>query len=333
VAEFVAIETYQDFKHNTGELKMPRYWQKAAAGFKQFFPGGLKHRKVPITALDEKVLAEVPTDAEIKEGSNLPFREILGVMSFPSSCCKYEIKYAVSVIGSRRSGWSEKHFKVLLKAFEYGVSTCEIGLIFSKGLDPHGENTVYAYADASLKVPRPHGCRIVMMNGAALSLESKKHTVTAPSSCHAEVREMFNCGVRVKGIRNLMSELGMHQQRPSIIYQDNEAAIKIANNRGSLGVTSRSMSLDTLTVRNMVEDHDIRTEHKRTHLMVADMGTKALSEGLFTLFRDVMNGYALVRAAHPLKALPDEVFKGDASEMTTALKILQVQIMRMGSMN
>jgi len=70
VAEFVAIETYQDFKHNTGELKMPRYWQKAAAGLKQFFPGDLKIRKVPITALDEKVLAESPTDAEIKDISD-----------------------------------------------------------------------------------------------------------------------------------------------------------------------------------------------------------------------------------------------------------------------
>ena len=135
------------------------------------------------------------------------------------------------------------------------------------------------------------------------------------------------------GFRNLNCEMGIADEMPTIIYQDNEAAIKIANNRGSLGVTSRSMSLDTLTVRNMVEDHDIQTEHKRTHLMVADMGTKALGEGLFTLFRDVMNGYALVKAGHPGKELPDEVFKGDASEMTTALKVLQIQIMKMETLN
>ncbi len=39
----------------------------------------------------------------------------------------------------------------------------------------------------------------------------------------------------VKGLRNLVAELGMCQQSPTIIYQDNESAIKIANNRGSLG--------------------------------------------------------------------------------------------------
>ena len=330
VTEFVAIETYQDFECNTGELKMPRYWQKAAEGFKDFFAAGMKARNVPITAYDEKILLEDPTEEEIKDGSNLPFREILGVMSFPSSCCKYEIKYAVSVIGSRRGGWSKKHFAVLLKAFEYGFHTRELGLIYSKGLDPHGENTLYAYADASLKIPRPHGCRITMMNGAAISLESKKHTVTAPSSCHAEVRELYHCGVRVKGIRNLLSEMGMHQQRPTVVYQDNESAVRIANNRGSLGITSRSMSLDTLTIRNMVEDHELQTKWKSTGLMVGDMGTKALAEGLFTLFRDVMNGYGLVRAAYPSKDLPDCVYKGDVTEITTALVSLQIKITEMG---
>ena len=37
--------------------------------------------------------------------------------------------------------------------------------------------------------------------------------------------------------------------------------------------------------------------------MVADMGTKALPVGQFTLYRDVMNGYALVKAAYPEKEL------------------------------
>ena len=169
-----------------------------------------------------------------------------------------------------------------------------------------------------------------MMNGAALSLEAKKHTVTAPSSCAAEVKELFNCSVRVKGIRNLLTELGMHQQRPTVVYQDNESACKIANNRGSLGVTSRSMDLGTLTVRNMVEDHVIQTKWRSTTTMVGDMGTKALSEGLFTLFRDVMNGYALVRAAYPNKVLPDLVYKDDASEVLAALTVMQTRIVKMG---
>jgi hypothetical protein len=221
---------------------------------------------------------------------------------------------------------------VLKKVFEYGAYTSEIGLIYSKGIDPHGENVLYAYADASLKVPRPHGCRIVMMNGAAISLRSKKHTITSPSSCAAEVIELFNASTDVKGLRNLVAELGMCQQDATVIYQDNESAIKIANNRGSLGVTSRAMDLDTLTIRNRVEDQVVKTKHRGTAILIADMGTKALSATPFVMMRDVMNGYALVRAAYPEKSLPPMVYEGDVSEVTAALTVLQVSIMEIEGM-
>ena len=105
-----------------------------------------------------------------------------------------------------------------------------------------------------------------MFNGAALVLTAKRYTITVSSSCHAEVKELFNCGISVKVVRNLTAELGMCQQRPTVIYQDNQSAIKIANNRSSLGVTSRSMDLDTLSIRNMVEDHEVATKYKPTDL-------------------------------------------------------------------
>jgi hypothetical protein len=138
----------------------------------------LKERGVPITKHDENILKQDPTDEEIKEARELPHREILGVMSFPASCCKFEMKHTIFVLGSRRGGWSAKHFGVVLKVFEHGVRTCEIGLMCSKGLDPRGENTSCACADASLGVPRSYGCRIVMMNGAALSMRAKKRVAT-----------------------------------------------------------------------------------------------------------------------------------------------------------
>jgi hypothetical protein len=141
---------------------------------------------------------------------------------------------------SRRGGWSAKHFGVVLKVFERGVHACEIGLMCSKGLDPRGENTLHAHADASLGVPRSYGCRILIMNGAALSMRAKKHVATDPSTCESEMTELFYCSTDVKGLRNVMAELGMCQEEPTWVYEDDESTIRIANNRGSLGVSSRS---------------------------------------------------------------------------------------------
>jgi hypothetical protein len=237
------------------------------------------------------------------------------------------MKYAISMLGSRRGSWSSKHFEVVKRVFEYGVWTCELGVMYSKGLDPHGDNTLYAFADASLKVPRPYGCRITMMNGAALSFKAKKQILTAPSSCWAELTELFNCSTDVRGLRNLMANLGMFQDSPSVVYQDNESAIKIANNRGSLGQTSRAMDLRTLATRNRIEDHEIQTKYRRTDKMVADMGTKALPVKPFVLFRDIMNGYALVKAAYPKKTMSKLVYNGDISEMIESLQDMKASVM------
>jgi hypothetical protein len=126
-----------------------------------------------------------------------------------------------------------------------------------------------------------------------------------------------------------MANLGMFQDSPSVIYQDNESAIRIANNRGSLGQTSRAMDLRTLATRNRIEDHEIRTSFKRTDKMVADMGTKALPETPFTRFRDIMNGYALVASAYPDKTLPAMVYKGDVSDMVKVSSEEALSAMRM----
>jgi hypothetical protein len=70
---------------------------------------------------------------------------------------------------------------------------------------------------------------------------------------------MFDCTVDVMALRNLLAELGMHQEHPTRIYQNNQAAIQIANNRGSLGKTSRAMDLKTLSTRNHIEEHEVET--------------------------------------------------------------------------
>jgi hypothetical protein len=197
---------------------------------------------------------------------------------------------------------------IAIKLFEYALSTADIGVIYSKGLDPHGLNVLYAYGDANLRIPRPQGCRIVMLNGGAVSFTSKMQTVTAPSTTWAESTTLFDCSTDVLGLRNLLSELGHLQEEATVIYQDNKSAIQIATNRGSLGKTSRAMDLKTLSIRDRIEDHKVIPVYLQTERMIADMGSKALPASPFILFRDVMNGYALVKAHYPNYPMSEYIY-------------------------
>jgi hypothetical protein len=77
-----------------------------------------------------------------------------------------------------------KQFSILKKVFEYGFTTRHLGIIYSRGLDEHGDNVTYCFADSGHSLPRSYGCTLSMMNGGVTSLSAKRHTLTASSTCH-----------------------------------------------------------------------------------------------------------------------------------------------------
>jgi len=305
--EFVGTEFHQDLNRGLCELKAPKYWELAAEKFKDQFPNGLKARGNPMSVNDERIMMEEVSDEEFNEAKVLPFRELCGVVSYPAACSKLEMRFAVSVCGRYRDRWGRKQFGVLKKAFEYGWTTRETGIIYSQGLDPHGKNVISCHADSAHSIPRSQGCHLVMMNGGVISCESKRHTVTGASTCHDELIQFAKAANKVAGFRNLSEEMGMADDRPTTIYQDNESAIQITMNRGSLSNRSKHMDRTVLRSRNKVEDGVVLPVFRATSEMWADLGTKALPDAHFKYLRDNMNGYSLVKIHHPTYLLPEYI--------------------------
>ncbi len=65
-----------------------------------------------------------------------------------------------------------------------------------------------------------------------------------------------------------------------MIWQDNQAAIQIAMNRGALAKKTRAMDMRVMTIRNKIEDMKVVPMYLRTSEMIADIGTKALDPKL-----------------------------------------------------
>ncbi len=152
-------------------------------------------------------------------------------------------------------------------------------------------NVLEGYADSSLSLPRSQGCRCVVMNKAAISFTSKRHTTTDDATAAAELTEQYLCACDVEGYRNLMQEMGLMQDGPTVIWQDNQAAIQIAMNRGALAKKTRAMVMRVMTIRNKIEDMKVVPMYLRASEMIADIGTKALDPKLFTYLRDKLCGY------------------------------------------
>ena len=85
-----------------------------------------------------------------------------------------------------------------------------------------------------------------------------------------------------------MQEMGLMQDGPTVIWQDNQAAIQIAMNRGALAKKTRAMDMRVMTIRNKIEDMKVVPMYLRTSEMIADIGTKALDPKLFVYLRRLM---------------------------------------------
>lgn len=183
-----------------------------------------------------------------------------------------------------------------LRTLMYCVGTHDIGIMYSRGLDEHGVNTLYAYADSNFESPKSTGGRQVYMNGAIISASAQRHSTVDTSTTEAELTECFKCAQDVMGFRNLMEEVGLMNDEPTTIYQDNSPAIQILNQKGSLASRSKFMDIRIFKVREWIDEGALVTTYCNTLSMAADIGTKALGERQFVFCRDLMNGYALVQA-------------------------------------
>jgi hypothetical protein len=305
---FVSCDYKQNFEAKTLEVTQSKYWEKCVEKYKHLWPDGVpKHRGVPISPTDAAYMLEPVTDEEFNLAKGLEFPNLLGQIQYPTVYTKLEMRFCVSLISRQRSKWSRRGFQILVKALEYGYATRDIGLMYSCGLDKHGVNKLYAYADSNFAAPRSQGCRMTMMNGCMVSCTSKRHTTTDTSTTEAEATEFFLGTRDVERLRNLMAEVGLFQQEATVIYQDNMPAIQIMTNRGSLPNKSKAMDIRVMSARNKVEDGKVLPVYVKTLGMLADIGTKALDEKQFVFLRDLANGYALVRASGGVVDLPSLV--------------------------
>jgi hypothetical protein len=211
--EFVSIEIYHQVEAKILEIKQVDYWVKAVERFREYFgKDGPKVRLVPLSVADEKLLVE-PTEAQIAEAQNLPYPSLLGVVQYPSCYTKLEMKYSMSILSRWRTKWGPDHFRILLKALEYGYASRDQGLRYNGNRGGKVEvNELESFGDSSLSIPRSQGSRSITLNRAAITMTSKRHTTTDDSTTAAELTEAHLLACEVEGFRALMNEVGLRQR-------------------------------------------------------------------------------------------------------------------------
>ena len=195
-----------------------------------------------------------------------------------------DVAFAVSSLAQHTTNPGPEHWDALKRVFLYLRSTIEYCITFG------GENNgkLAGYTDASFAedsaTRRSTGTYIFTLNRGPISWTSKRQLTVALSTTEAEYMAMCQAAREAIWLRQLLTELGLHQESVQV-YADNKGAIALGKNP-EFHKRSKHIDVQYHYVREQVQSGRISTPYLPTNQMVADGLTKAVSPELHLRFID-----------------------------------------------
>jgi hypothetical protein len=128
---------------------------------------------------------------------------------------------------------------------------------------------------------------LVYLGDNLIMWRSKKQVTTALSSTEAEYMALTETFKEVLWLEQMLGELGMKQDGPIPVYEDNQGCILLAKNPIILN-RSKHIDIRHHFIREKVASGSIKIIHKPTQEMTADALTKAITWESFSKHRKSM---------------------------------------------
>ncbi|CAI7828724.1 unnamed protein product [Closterium sp. NIES-54] len=189
---------------------------------------------------------------------------------------RLDIAFATSRLASVVSRPSHEQLEAAKRLVRYVSATASVGLEYSavrqrlqRGAADlgKGEMLLTCYTDASFNSVKADGTSVggyvCLFGGGAVSWRSKKQNVVGQSSCETEYMALHHGAKEVVWLRRLLEEIGVCQKEPTVIFCDNESAVKLAKNTCLHGLT-KHIRPKWHWVRRLL-DKEVRVEIVKTH--------------------------------------------------------------------
>ncbi len=139
-----------------------------------------------------------------------------------------------------------------------------------------------------------------MLAGAAIFYKTRYQPTVARSSTEAEFAAAADAGKAALYLRSILQELGVEQQLPTVIYEDNNGA-RLMTNAQQPTRRTRHVELKQFAVLQWVEDEQIIFGDIGTAYNISDSLTKQTGRTKFHQHHDLLMG-----RLRPLYARPTD---------------------------
>ncbi|CAI7740343.1 unnamed protein product [Closterium sp. NIES-53] len=251
---------------------------------------GLQDGGKPATPLPSGFSVETCADEEVVgESDKKLFHSMVGALNYAANHTRPDIAFATSRLASVVSRPSHQQLEAAKRLVHYVSATTSMGLEYSavrqrqqRGAADLGkwEMLLTCYSDASFNSVKADGTSIggyvCLFGGGAVSWRRKKQNEVGLSLCETKYMALHHGAKEVVWVRHLLEEIRVCQKEPTVIFCDNESAVKLAKNACLHGLTKHIRPKWHWT-RGLLEK-EVRLEIVKTHQQAADILTKCLAE-------------------------------------------------------
>ena len=142
-----------------------------------------------------------------------------------------DLASAVSILSKYMSKPSKEHWQGVKRILRYIKGTINYGLIF-KAEDNKGILAGYSDADwaGDIDTRRSTSGYIFQICGSTVSWCSKRQSSVSKSSTEAEYIALSVASQEAVWLSRLLKNVGVKQEEPILIYEDNQGAIELSRN-------------------------------------------------------------------------------------------------------
>ena len=247
----------------------------------------LSNAKVVSTPADVSVQLK-KDDGVSNKVDSVTYQSIIGSLLYAAIATRPDIAQAVGVVAKFSSSPNQAHLTAAKRILRYLKGTLNLAIRYQKLEDE--ELIGYTDADWAGDLDDRHSTtgNIFMMGGGPVSWLSKKQAIVALSTSEAEYVALSFATQEIVWLRKLLiTDLKSTSQKPTVLMEDNQGAISIAKNPVAHART-KHIDIRYHYIREAVQNGTINLCFCPSENMIADLLTKPLPRGRFTMLRDAM---------------------------------------------
>lgn len=280
---FVGMQIERDRTRKSVFLHQKLYVEEVLIKF------GMQSAKPVAVPSDPNVVLYPVDKNEIEIENKVPYREAVGSLMFLAVVSRPDIAYAVNLVSKFLSNHNDEHWRAVKRILAYLVGTKNHGIEFCNG---ESNLNLEGYSDADyagdVGTRRSTSGYVFKIANGPVTWSSQRQKLVTLSTTESEYVAAAAAAREAIWLRKLLCGMGYERKNETVIYIDNQSAIRLVRN-AEFHKRTKHIDIKYHYIREKAHDKEIVVHYVPSGLQEADIFSKALPRERFRMLCDSMN--------------------------------------------